>query len=113
MYTDMDMAMDPYTETFILIGPYSDPCRTVWVNGQVCPSFSSLLMPFPAIISCWCKSTFDLAMPEVSKITKEETEQFTELVRQNVALYDLISDDCSNTPYISSVLESICIKENN
>ena len=31
-------------------------------------------------------------MPKMSKFTKEETEQFTELVRENVALYDQSSD---------------------
>ena len=40
-------------------------------------------------------------MPKISKITKEETEQLTELVRGNVPLYDQSSSDYSNAPFIS------------
>ena len=40
-------------------------------------------------------------MPKISKITKEETEQLTELVRGNVPLYDQSSSDYSNEPFIS------------
>ena len=75
-----DTATDSGTETFILIGPCSDLCRTVRVNGWVCLSFWSLLVPFLAILSCPWKSPCDPAMPEISKITKDETEQLIALV---------------------------------
>ena len=35
------------------------------------------------------------AVPWISKITKDETEQLTALVRENVAFYDQNSDDYS------------------
>ena len=38
-------------------------------------------------------------MPKISKITKEKTEQFIELVRENVPLYDQRSRDYSNAPF--------------
>ena len=69
MCTDTDTATDSGTETFILIRPCSDLCRTVRVNGWVCLSFWSLLVPFLAILSCPWKSPCDPAMPEISKIT--------------------------------------------
>ena len=95
MCTDTDTATDSATNTFILIWPCSDLCRTVQVNGWVCLSFSSLLVPFVAILSCRWKSPCDPAMPEISKITKDETEQLIALVWENVALYDQSSDDYS------------------
>ena len=63
-------------------------CCTVQVNGWACPSFASLLVPFPAFL-------FDPAMPKISKITQEETEQLIGLVHENVALYDQSYDDYS------------------
>ena len=36
-------------------------------------------------------------MPEISKITKDETEQLIALVRENVALYDQSFDDYSTS----------------
>ena len=98
MCTDTDTATDPDTETLILIGPCSDLCRTVRINGWACLSFSSLLVPFIASLSCRCISTCDPAMPEISQLTKEETEQLLtgepiELVRDNLALYDQSSHD--------------------
>ena len=65
MCTDKDTATDPDTETFILIGPCSDLCRTVWA----CLSFVSLLVPLLASLSCRWKNPCDPAMPEISKIT--------------------------------------------
>ena len=80
MYIDTDMAMDPDIETFILMGACSNLFHTIQVNGWECPSLASLLVPLPAILSCRCKNTCDPSMPKISKITKEETEQLTELV---------------------------------
>ena len=77
MCTDKDIAMDPGSDMFILTGPCSDLCRTVLVKGWACLSFTSLLVPFFAIISCVWKNTCDPAMPYISK-----------LVRENVAVYD-------------------------
>ena len=89
--TDTDTATVPDAETFILIGPCGDLCRNVRVNEWACPSFASLPVPFRAFPSCRWKSTCDPAMPKISKITKEDTEQLTELVRENV-LFDQSSD---------------------
>ena len=69
--------------------------------------FVTFLVPFPAILSRRCKSTCDPAMPEISKITKDETgrlitELLVEMVRENVALYDPSFDDYSDAPCISN-----------
>ena len=40
-------------------------------------------------------------MPKISKITKEETEQLMELVRENVHLCDQSSSDYNKAPFIS------------
>ena len=47
--TDTDTATDQDTDTFILIGPCSDLCLNVRVNGWTCRLFLSLLVPFPTI----------------------------------------------------------------
>ena len=94
MCTDTDIATDLDTETFSWIGPWSDLYRTVRVNVWACLSFSSLLVPFPAILSCRWKSTCDPVILKISKITKDEiVEQLLALVRENVAFYDQSSDD--------------------
>ena len=97
MCTDTDTATDPDTDTFILIGPCSDLCRTVWINGWACPIFSSIFVPFPAILFPAGGRT----MPKISKITREDTEQIIELVCENVPLHDQSSSDYSNAPFIS------------
>ena len=94
---DTDTATNSDAETFILIGPCSDLYSTVRVNGWACLSFASLLVPFPAILSCWWKSTCDAAMPWISKTTKDKAEQLIALVRENVAVYDRSSDDYSTS----------------
>ena len=43
MCLDMDTAMDPVTETFILIRICSDLCHTIQVNRWACLSFVTLL----------------------------------------------------------------------
>ena len=68
MCMDRDKAMDPDTETFLIV-PCSDLCCIAQVIGWACPLFSSLLVPLPAILFCWCKSMCDPAMLEISKIT--------------------------------------------
>ena len=56
-YMCTDTATDPDMETIIFIGPCSNLCRTVQVNGWVRPTFVSLLVPFPAILlSCQRKN---------------------------------------------------------
>ena len=40
-------------------------------------------------------------MPKISKITREETKQLIELVREKIPLYDQSSSDYSNAPLIS------------
>ena len=40
-------------------------------------------------------------MPKISKITKEETEQLMELIRENVHLCDQSSSDYNKAPFIS------------
>ena len=60
---EMDAAMDPDMEMFILIGPCSDLCHIKWVNGWVCLSFVSLLVSFLTILSCRWKSMCNPAMP--------------------------------------------------
>ena len=100
------MAMDPVTETFSLIGPCRDLCHTVRANAWARPSFASLPVPFNAILSCWCKSLCDPAMPKISKIMNEETEQLTALARVNVTLGNQSSDDYSDAPHISNIWES-------
>ena len=104
MCTDMDPAMDPDMETLILIGPCSDLCCSVCVNrwSSLSISFASLFVLFLAIIFCQWKSTCDQAMPKLSKVTKEETEQPTELVQENVALYDQSSDDSETILLLSN-----------
>ena len=62
-YMCTDTATDPDMETFILMGPCSNLCGTVWVNRWVCLLFARLLVPFLNILSCWWKSTCDSAMP--------------------------------------------------
>ena len=42
-------------------------------------------------------------MPKISKITKEETEQHIELVRESVPLYDQNFSDYSHMPVISNI----------
>ena len=77
---------------------YPVRCNTTFIRVT---SFASFLVPFPAILSFRWKSTCDLAMPKMSKFTKEETEQFTELVRENVALYDQSSDDLQHLFFLN------------
>ena len=104
MCTDMDPAMDPDMETLILIGPCSDLCCSVWVNRWSCLSisFASLFVLFLAILFCQWKGTCDQAMSKISKVTKEETQQPTELVRENVALYNQSSDDSATIHLLSN-----------
>ena len=106
MCTDTDTATDPDTEMFILIGPCSDLCRTVRVNGWACLSFTSLLVSFLAMPACRWKSTCDPAMPYISKITKGETEQLIALVPENVALYDKSYDDYSTSSALKQTLNN-------
>ena len=112
MCTDTDTAADPDTDTFILIGPCGDLCRAVpygLTDGRV-PYFLSLLVLFPAIFSYrWKKKN----MQKISTITKEETEQLTELVRENVRLCDQSCRDDSNAPFTSMTAAScvVCTKE--
>ena len=66
--------------------------------------------------SAFCCHSCDPAMPETSKILKEETEQLTAeqligLVRKNVAPYDQSADHYSNAPYISNIWESLSKKK--
>ena len=89
--------MDPDMEMFILIGPCSDLCHIKWVNGWVCLSFVSLLVPFLTIPSCWWKIACDPAMPQISKTIEDETAQLVALVRENVAFCDQGSDDYSTS----------------
>ena len=79
------------------IGPSSDLFRTVRFNGWACLSFASLLVFFLAVLSCRWKNTCGPAMPEISKITKDETEQLIALVRENVALHHQSFDDYSTS----------------
>ena len=62
------------------------------------------------VTSCaFCRHTFlpvekppcDPAMPEISKIKKDETEQLIALVRENVALYDQSSDDLQHLFFLN------------
>ena len=58
--------------------------------------FLCLFLPF-FLAGVW-KSICDPTMPKISKIKgRTRTEQLMELVRENVALYDQSSDDCSST----------------
>ena len=91
--TDTDTVTDSDTETFILIGPSSDLCCIVQVNGWTSPSYASLFVPFLAYSFLPVQSTRDPAMPEISKIMKGWTEQLIALVQENVALYDQSADD--------------------
>ena len=68
MCTDKHTATGPDTDAFILMGPCSDLCRTVMVNGWVCPLFSSLLVSFPAIFPCRWKKT----LPDGSFLADED-----------------------------------------
>ena len=47
-------------------------------------------------------------MPRISQITRDETEQLTELVRENVPLSDQSSNDYSNMPFIS-MTATLCV----
>ena len=49
-------------------------------------------------------------MLKISKITKEETEQLIDLVRENVPLYDQSSSDYRNAPFISNIWERVSNK---
>ena len=73
------------------------PSRTNGIAGDckewACLSFASLLVPFLAILSCRWKSTCDPAMPQISKISKDEAVQRKALVGEHVAHYDQSSDD--------------------
>ena len=110
MCTDTDTAADPDTDTFILIGPCGDLCRTVRANGWACPLFF--------VTSCAISRHFFLPMEKknmqkISTITKEETEQLTDLVRENVRLCDQSCRDDSNAPFTSMTAAScvVCTKE--
>ena len=56
MRMDVDTTRDLDADMFILIETNSNLCHSVCVNGWACPLFSSLLVPFLAISSCWCQA---------------------------------------------------------
>ena len=49
-------------------------------------------------------------VPKISKTTKEEMEWLTELVCENVPLYDRSSSEYSNVPFVSNIWKSISKK---
>ena len=51
-------------------------------------------------------------MPKVGKVSKEETEQLIELVRENAAIYDQSCADYSNNLFITNACMGSLIGKN-
>ena len=72
----------------------------------------SLIFVTSCAISCHFFPAGGKTITKISKITKEEMEQYTELVHENVPLYDQSSSDYSNAPFVSKTA-AFCVVHTN